>query len=70
MTLTLVPRMAKMGRPRKDEGESGTTQVRVYTEMAEMISELTLVLPKTSAQIIADAAIRDCGTARQVQATN
>jgi hypothetical protein len=48
--------MAKMGRPRKEDGEAGTTLVRVNDEMARMLSDLVLVLPKTTAQIIQQAA--------------
>ena len=44
MTLLLGRRMAKMGRPRKDEGERGTELVRVFADLAE-------VLDTTAAQI-------------------
>ena len=45
--------MAKMGRPRKDQGEAGTSQIRINDDLAVMLSELLLVMPnKTTAQIV------------------
>ncbi len=59
MELLLRPRMAKTGRPRKDEGDAGTTQIRVFDEMAEMVSDLLLVLPLSTAQIMQRVALTD-----------
>lgn len=44
--------MAKTGRPKKGESEGGTTQVRCFDDMAEKLSDLTLVLPLSTAQIL------------------
>jgi hypothetical protein len=49
--LLLRSRVAKTGRPRKGE-EGGTTQIRVFEDMAAMVSDLLLVLPLTTAQIV------------------
>lgn len=52
------PRMAKTGRPPKGAGNQGTTQVRVNDDLAAMLSELSLVHPKSTAQIL-DPLIRE-----------
>lgn len=44
--------MAKGGRPKKDDGEQGTRQVRVFDDIAEMLADLSLVHPKSTAQIL------------------
>lgn len=51
--------MAKMGRPRKGEAKAETGQVRVSPELAEMLSDLALVHPKTTAQILDEIALAD-----------
>lgn len=50
--LLLRSRVAKTGRPRKEEGERGTTQIRVFDEMDQMVADLRLVLPLSTAQIM------------------
>jgi hypothetical protein len=47
--LLVRPRMA--GRPRSGDAEQGTKQTRLFTDLADMIADLALVLPKSSAQI-------------------
>lgn len=44
--------MAKTGRPPKHSGDQGTKQVRVNEDLAEMLSDLSLVHPKSTAQIL------------------
>lgn len=44
--------MAKAGRPRKDDTEPGTRMVRLFEDLADLLSDLSLVLPKTIAQIV------------------
>lgn len=51
--------MAKTGRPKKDEGEQGTTQVRIFDEMHELIEDLRLVLPLSTAQILQRVGLTD-----------
>jgi vacuolar-type H+-ATPase subunit I/STV1 len=51
VTLLLGRRMAKMGRPRKDEGDRGTELVRVFADLAEKLADLAEVLDTTTAQI-------------------
>lgn len=41
----------KGGRPRKDEGDNGTRQVRVFEDIAAMLADLALVHPKSTAQL-------------------
>lgn len=43
--------MAKTGRPRKEDGDAGTKQIRVFDDLGEMIADLSEVLPKSTAQI-------------------
>ncbi len=50
--------MAKSGRPPKHAGDQGTKQVRVNEDIAEMLSDLSLVHPKSTAQIL-DPLIRE-----------
>ena len=47
-----LPRMAKTGRPPKSAGEQGTKLVRVNADVADMLSDLALVHPKSTAQIL------------------
>lgn len=42
-------RMAKRGRPRKDEGERGTRQVRVFEDLADRLAELNAVTGEDTA---------------------
>lgn len=44
--------MAKMGRPRKDQGEAGTSQIRINDDIAAMLSELLLVMDTTTARLV------------------
>ena len=44
--------MAKTGRPRKEEGDRGTTQVRCFDEMALLLERLRKVLPLSTAQLL------------------
>lgn len=44
--------MAKMGRPRKDDGEAGTAQVRIAEDLVGILQDLRLVLPTTTAAIL------------------
>lgn len=44
--------MAKGGRPRKDEGDHGTRQVRVFEDIAEMVSWIVRVEGGTTAKVI------------------
>lgn len=44
--------MAKTGRPRNGESDGSTTQVRCFEEMARKLSDLALVLPLSTAQIL------------------
>ena len=52
MATLLGMRMAKTGRPRRGESEGETTQIRVFNEMAALVSDLLLVLPLSTAQIM------------------
>lgn len=52
MELLLGRRMGKTGRPPKSAGDAGTKQVRVFEDLAEMLSDLSLVHPKSTAQIL------------------
>lgn len=59
MSLLLRSPVPKMGRPKKGEPKAETTQVRVSPEMAELLSDLALVHPKTTAQILDQLALID-----------
>lgn len=52
MELLLRPRMGKQGRPPKNAGDRGTKQVRVFEDIADMLSDLSLVYPQSTAQIL------------------
>lgn len=56
---TVEEKGKKPGRPRKDEGEKGTTNMRVFDEMAAQIQDLLLVLELTTAQIIQQVGGKD-----------
>jgi hypothetical protein len=60
-TLLMSPLlMARTGRPRKDEGEKGTSQIRLKDDLVLMLSELLLVLPKgTTTAVLVDPFIRE-----------
>lgn len=44
--------MSKHGRPPTKEGDAGTKLVRVADDLAEKLSDLSLVHPKKTAQIL------------------
>jgi FtsZ-binding cell division protein ZapB len=46
------PRMAKGGRPKKEDGDQETRQVRVFGDVADKLADLALVYPKTTAQVL------------------
>lgn len=46
------------GRPKKDDGGSETRQVRVFTDVADMLGWISFFEGKTVAQIL-DALVRD-----------
>jgi len=43
--------MARGGRPKKSDGEQETRQIRVFGDIADMLADLSLVHPKSTAQI-------------------
>jgi hypothetical protein len=51
--------MAKTGRPRKGEPKAETEQVRVSPELKELLSDLALVYPKSTAQILDQIALAE-----------
>jgi hypothetical protein len=44
--------MTKSGRPLESEGDQATKQVRIFKDLADMLSDLALVHPKVTAQIL------------------
>jgi hypothetical protein len=44
--------MARGGRPKADEGDRGTRQVRVFDDVADMLSLLVRVLGTNTAQLL------------------
>lgn len=52
MALLLGTRMAKAGRPKLDDSDRGTKQVRVFEDLAEMISWIVRIEGGTTANLL------------------